>query len=126
MVKWSHMLSTIFFVPLQFRPNLCINTPIKGRKQKEKRREGKERRKKFSCQIVKIENKEIKAKLEEIAKLLYEKNAEAIGKTERKRLVSVAEIVFDKLLDIEPICENLAGLLKVSREMANVKLVANE
>jgi len=94
--------------------------PQKLIKQKEKPREKKESRKNFECNITKIDNKEIRFKLEEVAKLLHDKDTDQIQKSERKRLVDIAEIIYDSCMDPEPIYENLAKIIRSNTSAAKV------
>ena len=98
--------------------------PPKLIKKKERKRDAKEQRKKFACQIFRIENKDIKFKLEEVAKMLSDKGTNTITKSERRRLVDVAEIVYDQFMAPEPIYENLAAILQSSMEASKVRFLA--
>lgn len=93
--------------------------PHKMIKKRERKKENKEK-KVMTINLNGINNAEVKSKLEEVAKMLNDKTESIITKSERAKLVEVARIVFDKNIDPIPIYEGLSNILQCSLKEATV------
>lgn len=59
-------------------------------------------------------------KLQEFAQRLSEREGATVEKSDRRRLIAVAERVYENRIDPLPVCENLARILRVPLEKAKV------
>ena len=90
------------------------------RKMREKAHTHVEKPAKPAFQVMNINNEKLKQMLQLFAQRLAEKDSKAIEKSDRRRLIQISEYVFENLIDPQPVYENIASILDISPEKAQV------
>ncbi len=93
------------------------------RKTREKPKEAEKehnKRKKPMYQVANVPDQVAAQKLQEFAQRLSEREGATVEKSDRRRLIAVAERVYENCLDPLPVCENLAKILNISLDRAKV------
>jgi hypothetical protein len=75
-------------------------------------------------QITGIDHLPFKAQLQEIAKKMHDSKVDEIRKSDRRRLVTLAGMVYESQHDAQPVYAILASILAITQEAAKVPFPA--
>ena len=101
---------------------LHVDTVSMGSKHREQTQEGLAGTKRPVVTITGIENLQLRAQLQEIARKLHGSKGGEIKKSDRRRLVTLAGMLYETQVDPQPVYSMLALILATSQEQAKVHL----